>query len=86
MTGSGVQAQGHALAEQMFYHLSHTHSPFCFYYFSSEVLRLCQAIQDHDPSIYASHIAVTTGVSRHAQLLFVEMKSHEPFAWAGLET
>jgi hypothetical protein len=40
---------------------------------------------DHDPHIYASHVAGMIGISHHAQLLLNEMGSHKLFGQVGLE-
>jgi hypothetical protein len=40
---------------------------------------------DHDPFIYASHIAGMTGMYHHTQLFLVEMGVSLTFYWVDLE-
>jgi hypothetical protein len=58
--------QGIALVRQAVYHLSHTFSLFCFSCFSNRDLLYAWASLDHDPPIYAFHVAGMMGVHYHA--------------------
>jgi hypothetical protein len=49
------------------YHLSHAPNPFGFCYFSARVSCFClEPVLDHDPPIYAFHVAGITGMPHHA--------------------
>jgi hypothetical protein len=75
---------GPHVARQVLYHLSHASWPFGF------VFQIRSHIYAHidldcDTPIYAFLIAEMTGTCHCAQLLQIEMGSHELFAQAGLE-
>jgi hypothetical protein len=56
------------LFRQVLYHLTHAPSPFCFGYFEIGSCFYGQASQDHDLSIYASHVVWISGSCHHTQI------------------
>jgi hypothetical protein len=67
------------LARQELYHLNNTSSPFYLRYFWNGVFHLCPGSLDLIPYIHASYICVITNMWHQAQILRVDMGSHEFF-------
>jgi hypothetical protein len=69
---------GPMLARQVLYHLNHAPNP-SFLLLIIFLIGSCvyaQAVLDHNPAIYASHVAGMADTYHHTQLLLVEMGSH----------